>query len=141
MTTRSPFPWVSLSLLFVSFGTFSWFLNTATVNWLVWALVIVLSLGEALLLTTLTDDLKLLLDSWLKSDLGYFTSIIIGALLVAVALVWIRVFGYVLVLLASEMLARLDLQHFGCNRFQSLVVLTGVSLLGLLLGQVISHVI
>jgi hypothetical protein len=140
VSTKS-FPWVSLGLLFASYSTFSWFLSNATVNWLVWALVITLSVGEALLLTTFTDGLKSLLDSWLESDLGYFTTVILGALLVAVALVWVNVFGYVLVLLASEMLARLDLQNVGCNRFQSLVVLTGISLLGLALGQSASHFI
>lgn len=140
MSTKS-FPWISLSLLFASYSTFSWFLYNATVNWLIWALVIVLSLFEALLLTTFTDGLKSIIDSWLQSDLGYFTSVIIGALLLAVALVWINLFGYVLVLLASEMLARLDLQNFGCNRFQSLLVLTGISLLGLFLGQSISRVL
>lgn len=140
MSTKS-FPWISLSLLFASYSTFSWFLYNATVNWLIWALVIVLSLFEALLLTTFTDGLKSIIDSWLQSDLGYFTSVIIGALLLAVALVWINLFGYVLVLLASEMLARLDLQNFGCNRFQSLLILTGISLLGLFLGQSISRVL
>ncbi|MEM7769976.1 MAG: hypothetical protein AAF327_05640 [Cyanobacteria bacterium P01_A01_bin.37] len=141
MVSTKSFPWISLSLLFASYSTFSWFLYNATVNWLIWALVIVLSLFEALLLTTFTDGLKSIIDSWLQSDLGYFTSVIIGALLLAVALVWINLFGYVLVLLASEMLARLDLQNFGCNRFQSLLVLTGISLLGLFLGQSISRVL
>ncbi|MEM9448413.1 MAG: hypothetical protein AAGA75_07750 [Cyanobacteria bacterium P01_E01_bin.6] len=141
MVSTKSFPWISLSLLFASYSTFSWFLYNATVNWLIWALVIVLSLFEALLLTTFTDGLKSIIDSWLQSDLGYFTSVIIGALLLAVALVWINLFGYVLVLLASEMLARLDLQNFGCNRFQSLLILTGISLLGLFLGQSISRVL
>ena len=134
------FPWLSLSLLFASYSTFSWFLYNATVSWLVWALVIAFALFQSLLLTTFADGLKSVIDSWLQSDLGYFTSVIIGAFLLALALVWTNILGYILVLLASEMLARLDLQNIGCNRFQALLLLTGVSLLGLLLGQVVSRI-
>ena len=136
-----PFPWLSLSLLFASYSTFSWFLNKATVSWLVWAVVIAFALFQSLLLTTFADGLKSVIDSWLQSDLGYFTSVIIGAFLLALALVWTNILGYILVLVASEMLARLDLQNMGCNRLQSLLLLTGISLLGLLLGQVVSRIL
>ena len=136
-----PFPWLSLSLLFASYGTFSWFLNKATVSWLVWAVVIAFALFQSLLMTTFADGLKSVIDSWLQSDLGYFTSVIIGAFLLALVLVWTNILGYILVLVASEMLARLDLQNMGCNRLQSLLLLTGISLLGLLLGQVVSRIL
>lgn len=135
------FPWLSLSLLFASYSTFSWFLYNATVSWIVWALVIAFALLQSLLLTTFADGLKSVIDRWLQSDVGYFTSVIIGAFLLALALVWTNILGYILVLVASEILARLDLQNIGCNRFQSLLILTSISLLGLLLGQVVSRIL
>jgi hypothetical protein len=130
-----------MGLLFASYSTFSWFLYKETVNWLIWAIVILFACLQALLLTTLADSLKSVIDTWLQSDLGYFTSVIIGALLLAFIFVWANLFGYILVIFASEALARLDLQTLGCNRFQSLVFLTSFSLLGIALGQFISRII
>ena len=135
------FPWLSLGLLFTSYSTFSWVLYNATANWLTWALVIAFALIQALLLTTFADGLKSVIDVWLQSDLGYFTSVIVGAFLLAVALVWVNALGYILVLFACEILARLDLQNFGCNRLQAFLLLTTISLLGLLTGQAMNRVI
>jgi len=134
-------PWISFGLLLAAYSTFSWFLYSLTLNWTVWALIIVLALFEALLLTAFADSLKSIIDKWLRSDLGYFTSVVIAALLVAVAFVWIRVFSYILVVVAAEMLARLDLQNAGFNRVHSLFFLTVISLAGLALGQAASRLI
>jgi len=133
------FPWLSLGLLLVSYSTFSWYLYNSTTSWIIWVTVIAFSILQALLLTTFADGLRSIIDAWLQSDIGYFTTVIVGALLLAFALIWINILGYILVLLASEMLARLDLQRIGCNRIQSLFLLTGVSLLGLYFGHIISQ--
>lgn len=130
-----------MGLLLASYSTFSWFLHEETVNWLIWAIVILFACLQALFLTTFADSLKSVIDAWLQSDLGYFTSVIIGALLLAFIFVWANLFGYILVIFASEALARLDLQTLGCNRFQSLAFLTGFSLLGIALGQLISRIV
>lgn len=135
------FPWLSMSLLLASYSTFSWYLYQETVNWLIWAIVVAFACLQALFLTTFADSLKSVIDSWLQSDIGYFTSVIIGALLLAFIFVWAKLFGYILVILASEALTRLDLQTLGCNRLQSLAFLTGFSLLGIGLGQLIGRII
>lgn len=135
--------WLSLSILFSAYATFGWFLthwlvysfkNEHLAQWLVWALVLCFTLTQALLLTTLFDGVKLFFRRWLKSDVGYFSLIIFGALSVTAALVWFKMFGYFLVLISSEILARLDLQNANLNRWQSLAVLTSVSITGLGLG-------
>lgn len=135
------FPWLSMSLLLASYSTFSWYLYQETVNWLIWAIVVAFACLQALFLTTFADSLKSVIDSWLQSDIGYFTSVIIGALLLAFIFVWAKLFGYILVILASEALTRLDLQTLGCNRLQSLAFLTGFSLLGIGFGQLIGRII
>lgn len=58
----------------------------------------------------------------------------LGSLGVTAALVWFKMFGYVLVLISAEILARLDLQNAKLNRWQSLAVLTLVSIAGLAVG-------
>jgi hypothetical protein len=136
-------PWLSLGILFSAYATFSWFLthwfasNPKTLwfaEWVVWAFVLFITLLQALLLTTLFDGVKNFCGRWLKSDVGYFSLIILGALSVTIALVWFKIFGYFLVIISSEILVRLDLQNARLNRWQSLSVLTVTSILGLAVG-------
>lgn len=135
-------PWLSLGILFSAYATFSWFLthwvvsrvNTEQAVWTVWAIVVFCTLLQALLLTTLFDGVKFFFRKWLKSDIGYFSIIMLGSLSVTAALVWFKLFGYVLVLVSAEILARLDLQNAKLNRWQSLAVLTLVSVAGLAVG-------
>ncbi len=131
-------PWISLAILFAAYSTFSWFLTHATVTWLAWALVLMFTLLQALLLTTLFDGVKLVIGRWLKSDVGYFTLILVVSLSVTIALVWFKIFGYFLVLVAAEILARLDLQNAGFNRLQALLILSLFSFLGLAAGWAVS---
>jgi hypothetical protein len=132
-------PWLSLAILFAAYTTFSWFLIQSTVTWLAWLLVLTFTVLQALLLTTLFDKLKILLGRWLKSDIGYFMLIIVASLGVTVVFLWFRVFGYFLVLIAAEILARLDLQNAGFNRVQALFILSTFSLLGLATGWGATH--
>jgi hypothetical protein len=129
----------SLALLMAAYSTFSWFLYRSTATWLVWVLAALFAIAQALLLTSFSDGFKSILNSWLQSDLGYFMTVVIAAMFVAIAFVWINVFGYLLVLVACEMLARLDLQMAGLNRTQSLIVLTLVSFAGLAVGLTASQ--
>jgi hypothetical protein len=140
--TRSPIPKtpvVSLVLLFGAYTTFSWFLHSANVSWIAWLGVISFSLLEALLLTTFSSGLRTVVRSWLESDVGYFTVVILGAFLMAVALVWIKVFSYILMVVAAELLARLDLQNAGCRRWRAFFVLTFVSFAGLAVGLIATY--
>lgn len=134
-------PWLSLALLLLAYATFSWFLYVSHVSWLAWAGVIMFTLAEALLLTTFSRGLRLVFRQWLTSDIGYFTLIIFGAFLVAIALVWIRIFSYIVVVVSSEVLARLELQQLGCNRWQSFIVLSLLSFVGLGIGLGASYLI
>ncbi|NJO77577.1 MAG: hypothetical protein HC827_03030 [Cyanobacteria bacterium RM1_2_2] len=128
------FPLLSLALLFAAYSTFSWVLTHATATWLVWALVLSFTLFQALFLTAWFNGFKRFVSRWLRSDVGYFTLIVVCSLSVTAALVWFKAFGYFLVLVSAEILARLELQNAGYNRVQSLFVLTLVSLAGLAAG-------
>jgi hypothetical protein len=132
-------PWLSLVLLFAAYVTFGWFLIKNTAPLVIWILVCVFTLIQALLLTTLFEGMRQFMRRWLRSDLGYFTLIMICALSFTVALVWFKTFGYFLVLISAEVLARLDLRNSGFNRVQSLFVLTLFSLAGLATGWAASH--
>lgn len=127
-------PWLSLPLLLAAYATFSWFLHDSNVSWLAWGAIITFTLLEALLLTAFSQGFRSIIRGWLLSDAGYFAAIICGAILAAFALIWIKIFSYILVVVSAELLARLDLQNIGCNKWRTFVLLTLVSFSGLAVG-------
>jgi len=139
-------PWLSLALLLATYATFSWYfthtfakvLTFSISAYLAWGLVLGFTLLEALLLTTQFDGLKAMVGRWLRSDLGYFTLIFAASLGGTLAFIWANVTGYFVVLIAAEILARLDLQNARFSRFQSFVILTVISIVGLVVGLVAS---
>lgn len=126
-------PWLSLLLLLAGYSIFSWFL-IRTLGSLALLLVVGIAIAQALLLTTWLNGLKRFARLWLRSDVGYFTLILLLSLGSTLALVWFKTAGYCLVILSAELLARLDLQNAGYNRWQSLLMLMLVSSMGLWLG-------
>ena len=72
-------PWLSLLLLLAAYSIFSWFL-IRSVGTLAWLLVAVVAVLQALFLTTWLDGLKRFARIWLRSDVGYFTLILILAI-------------------------------------------------------------
>ncbi|MDX2213112.1 MAG: hypothetical protein SFY66_07470 [Oculatellaceae cyanobacterium bins.114] len=127
-------PWFSLSLLLIAYSSFSWLLYQSTATWLVWVIALSFALTQALLLTAFLQGFRFFVRSWLKSDIGYFSVIALSAFSIAGVLVWIHVFEYVLMLVAAEILARMDLQNAGFNQWQALGLLTLASILGLSVG-------
>lgn len=128
-------------LLIAAYSVLSWFLYQKTAPGLVWALVAIFALFQALLLTTFSRGFRTFLKNWLESDLGYFSVVMLLAFSVTVALVWYHVFEYFLMVAAAEVLARLDLQNAGLNQWQALVLMTLTSALGLAVGLTARHVI
>ncbi|MBD1998603.1 hypothetical protein H6G00_18550 [Leptolyngbya sp. FACHB-541] len=138
-TANKFLPWLSLSLLLAAYSTFSWYVYHLTITWVVWVCVIGFAVLQALLLTTFAQGFKAMVGRWLSSDTGYFTTVLSLAFLATTVLVWAHVFGYLITVIAAEVLARLDLQNRGFSRAQSLFILTLVSLTGLVIGWVVSY--
>jgi hypothetical protein len=141
LTVKKFLPWLSLGLLLAAYSTFSWYVYHLTVTWVVWVSVIGFALLQAVFLTTLTQGLRSMIGRWLGSDTGYFTTVIGLAFLATTVLVWIHIFGYIITVIAAEVLARLDLQNRGFSQVQSLAILTLVSLTGLGIGWVASYLL
>ena len=134
-------PVFSTILLLVTYIMLSWFLYQTTAPWLVWVLALVFAIVQASLLTTLSEGLRRFISNWLKSDIGYFSIIALGAFSITIILVWFHVFEYFLMVVGAELLARLDLQNAGLNRWQSLGVLTITSIVGLSVGLIVSYLV
>jgi hypothetical protein len=132
-------PLLSLLLLFAAHSTFSWYLIHANAPLFVWILVYSLTFCQALLLTTWFEGFRRFWGLWLRSDAGYFVLIIFCALGFTASLVWFKTFGYFLVLVSAELLARLELQKLEHSRLQALFVLTLFSMAGLATGWAASE--
>lgn len=152
-------PLLSLCLLAIAYSIFSWFLHDSVIPtcarelligptqgeffkhllcsrapWLVWLVITLFALLQALLLTTLSIGFRRFINRWLGSDIGYFSIITLSAMSIAFIMLWLHLFTYVLVTISAEILARLDLQNAGFNRWQSLGILTSTSMIGLAIG-------
>ncbi|MEO1144022.1 MAG: hypothetical protein AAFY26_00255 [Cyanobacteria bacterium J06638_22] len=131
-----PFRAMTLSfiLLMAAYSIFSWALYSIMSPAYVWAIALGIAIVQAVLLTTLSEGLRQFIDQWLRSDIGYFSVVIVIAFSLTLMLVWYQVFEYVFILIGAEILLRLDLQNAGFNRWQSLLVLMAGASVGLGLG-------
>jgi hypothetical protein len=134
------FPLPSLLFLLLAYAVFSWFLYNETTPLLVWGSATLFAVTQALLLTALAKGFRRFLQRWLQSDLGYFSVVLLGAMSIAFILVWFHIFEYVMLVVATEILTRFDLQNAGFNNWQSLGILTTVSVSGLILGWTARYV-
>ena len=131
-------PWLSLSILVVTYGLCGWIYASWAVNLIDqgklfdWVLdqtiltILLYSLGTcgvlliALVFTAPIALMNLTIGKWIKSDSGAFISIILGAMAFALVVQALSLFAKFFVLLASAMLFRLDLRAVGLNTWISL---------------------
>ncbi|MBE9092871.1 hypothetical protein [Tychonema sp. LEGE 07203] len=127
--------WLSLTLLFVTYFILGWKLSEFDVpSHLTWFLAVTAVFVLSISLSFPLKDIKRLIVRWLSSDAGAFISIIVGAFLAVVVLTWMHIFVTGLVLISAGILARLDIQMFGHQRWRTFGILMAVSMTGLGLG-------
>ena len=88
----------------------------------------------AIVFTAPISLITLSLDNWLRSDTRAFLSIFIGAFAFTLIVQKVNYFATFLVLLASALLVKLDLQLAGYRRWFSWLILTFFCLLGFIGG-------
>jgi hypothetical protein len=149
-----------LTLLLLSYASFGWFLSSTVVSpelsspvegpplpaFLVWAVsrplvaraILVLAIGWIWLITTALmnplTSFSHFLTRWFKSDTVAFLTICMMAGMAALVLVWLHIFLYITTIVATEALARIDLQTLGYAEWQTFWVLAIFSMVGLILG-------
>ncbi|KYC41842.1 hypothetical protein WA1_17630 [Scytonema hofmannii PCC 7110] len=129
-------PWVSLSLLLLTYATYGWLISKAKAPLLVWLLAVTASL---LLVGGLTSPLNRVAGYsfvLFKSNLRSFTMTVLASLLFFVMVAWFRVFLDTLVIFAASILARIDFQTSSFSRRQTFWILSTISLIGLGLGAI-----
>ena len=162
MSWLKKFPWLSLSLLILTYGVFGWLVTDSSIHWSSWfaqqekawglslqdefiniAIHLFAILSIVLIAIVLTAPVAImtgLFEYWLKSDVKAFLLMLGWSFTFVVLLRWIDYFARFLVLLCALILARLGLQAAGYNEWQTFVIVTFVSLSGFALG-VLSHIL
>lgn len=132
------FPWLSLSLLLLTYSAFGWLLANLTDSWLVWVAAGSLALFLDLALTAPLTLVRIFLGTWIQTDKIAFLSIIFFSFGAVVILCWFEFFARILVLLSAGALARLDLQTAGYHKGQTLIILFTICTLGYSAGVLAS---
>ncbi|MFM7438099.1 MAG: hypothetical protein ACKO2V_05770 [Snowella sp.] len=152
MTQLKTFPWLSLSIMLITYVVFGWHIAAVSINWSHSIVVQTNGLGlglkdESLMLAihlfailiivltslALTAPLTLMtffVSSWIKSELQSIMAMIAWSFLLVLILRWFDVFIQFLVLLSAAILGRLELRYIGYSRSQTLGILTILGLIG-----------
>lgn len=141
MSILKRLPWVSLSLLLLTYATYGWVISQANVPSTLWILAAIASLllisGLTTPWTRITDYSFFLFQSHLRS----FGVSVLGSFLFFLMIAWFRLFLDTLVLIAAAMLVRIDLQTASFREGQAFWILLIVSLTGLGVGVFIDKLI
>lgn len=149
--------WLALVLLLIAYGNFGWLLASfqqdnfdrfdpkehGPVGWLVSILGLpwILWIGAALLvvvlalfLTSMMSGPKNIVVRLFQSDASIFAFVAAIAFFSVLIVAWIHFFAQLLVLLAAEILARLEIQGLKFREWQAFSLLTLTSMTGLGIG-------
>lgn len=136
MLTLTKLPWVSLTLLVTAYSTLGWVVYNAHAPWFVWLLLV---FSVALVVEGLVvpwSRIRRYLAIVLKSDVRAFGFSVLGAFLAFVIVAWLHIFVHALVILASNMLVRLNLQEAGVQKQQTFWILFIFSIAGIGVGAI-----
>lgn len=127
-------PWVSLTLLILSYSTLGWVISETKAPEFVWLVTVVGILLFMLSLTTPWTKMREVSSIVLKSSARSFVFAVFAAFLFFVMLAWFRLFLDTLLIVSAAILARIDFQAAGFKEGQTFWITSIFSLAGLALG-------
>lgn len=130
-------PKLSLTLLVIAYINLGKFLSTLPSPLISWSIAITSIFFLAWLSTLSWSGESGLVTRGLRSDAATFTIITVSSALISVVLLWWHFFTYVLLILAAEILARIDLQAVYYKPAKAFWILLITSCLGLGFGWAI----
>jgi len=152
MSSVKKYPFLSLIIVLVAYGTIGWVLRANTAKWgfctgeigsfsfpfncQIWVLALVIGL-ILLLAETLASpfsNIRRFLSLSFQSDARAFILLVSLAFLTSFMIIWIHVVSYLLIIMAASLLARLDLMTTGFKDWQAFFILAAFSLAGFGLG-------
>jgi hypothetical protein len=127
-------PYLSLTLLLLTYVTFGWLLYAWTTDRLIWLAVAfaVIILGGFIAYPSRSVSLSF--GGFFNTDIRAFLLIILASLASVILLTWVQFFVDTVVLCAAGLLVSMDLRTGGWNRRLSLLIIIGWQLLGMSAG-------
>ncbi len=141
MVVSKKLPWVSLALLLATHIAFGKLLASINVSWIAFGFAIGWAFVLALLFVNPLTGFRHLVSRWFTSDTVAFCAIVAGAAFASIVLNWFKIFIPIILILAAEALARIDLLTAEFNNIQSCSLLTVTSWIGLGLGWALGQFI
>jgi len=129
-------PWVSLTLVFLSYSTLGWVISETRPPRFVWLVVVVVILILLITLTTPWSRMARYYNVLLKSNIKTFGAAVLAAFLFFVMLAWFRVFLDTLLILSATILVKIDFQTAGFRQGLAFGITSIFSLVGLALGAI-----
>lgn len=139
------FPLLSLLLLLVAYISFGWFLSDPkfpefTVYGIAISIPMLFAIAWIWIICSAfispLASFSRFITRWFKSDTVAFMSIFMMAMMATFILFWLHLFLYIFTIIATEALARVDVQSAGFENWQAFTILLVVSLAGLGIGWV-----
>jgi hypothetical protein len=123
--------WLSWGLLTVAYATFGQLLHTTETDDLIWLGTLVFLIVKAGILTLIWVPVRKFALRGFQSDVGYSIMVLVLASLAVLAVVQFRAFAYVIVLVATALLVRVDCLINGMGDLRAFLMLILLPLLGL----------
>jgi len=123
--------WLSWALLVLSYATYGQLLHSTDSSQLVWLVTLGFIVVKAGILTLLWPPVREFALKGFKTDVGYTIMVLVLASFAVLAVVQFRTFAYMIVLLASALLVRVDCLIDDMGDRLSFLTLVLLSLIGL----------
>ncbi|MBD2353901.1 hypothetical protein H6G41_04575 [Tolypothrix sp. FACHB-123] len=129
-------PWVSLTLLLLSYTTLGWVISETKAPLFVWGITVLAILLFVGSLTVPWTRMTQVSSTVFKSSTRTFLFSVFAAFLFFVMLAWFRMFLDALLIVAAAILARIDFQAAGFKEGQAFWITSALSLAGVGLGAI-----
>jgi hypothetical protein len=135
------FPWISLTLLLVTYSILGWQLSALEGHWILWAIVAVATLLLTAAVSSPWSRIRDGFASCFTSDTKAFLIAVVFAFFSVVIITWLHIFVHILVVFSVSMLVRLDVQAARWSNRQSFWLIAIASLASLAVGGLVHLVV
>ena len=134
-------PWISLTLVLVTYSVFGWILSQEKLPTFAWLLIVISILILIAAITTpwskAVKYVRFLFNTKLKS----FGFAVLGAFLFFLIFAEFRIFLYIMLITSTTILVRLDFQAAGLKETQAFLLTSLFSISGLMLGLFLNQLL
>lgn len=134
-------PWLSLTLVLLTYSVFGWFLSQENLPGIAWLLIVITILILIAAITTpwskTVKYVRVLFNTKLKS----FGFAVLGAFLFFLIFAEFRIFLDIMLIISATILVRLDFQLAGAKETQAFFLTSLFSIVGLMLGLLLNQLV